>query len=93
MHTHTYATKHTYMQIDFPDALDGKESACNAGDPGSIPGLGRYPGERNGYSLYNPLYIYTHTHTYTKFQLLVICKIHLTMLREKTRLSVAESDF
>ena len=30
---------------------DGKESACNAGDPGSIPGLGRSPGERNG----NPL--------------------------------------
>ena len=51
MHTHTYATKHAYMQIDFPGALDGKESACNAGDPGSIPGLGRYPGDGNG----NPL--------------------------------------
>ena len=33
------------------DSSDGKESACNAGDPGSIPGLGRSPGERNG----NPL--------------------------------------
>ena len=30
---------------------DGTEFACNAGDPGSIPGLGRYPGEGNG----NPL--------------------------------------
>ena len=30
---------------------DGKESACNAGEPGSIPGLGRSPGERNGYPL------------------------------------------
>ena len=30
---------------------DGKESACNAGDPGLIPGLGRSPGEGNG----NPL--------------------------------------
>ena len=30
---------------------DGKESACTAGDPGSVPGLGRYPGERNGYPL------------------------------------------
>ena len=30
---------------------DGKEFACNAGDPGSIPGLGRSCGERNG----NPL--------------------------------------
>ena len=27
---------------------DGKASACNAGDPSSIPGLGRYPGEGNG---------------------------------------------
>ena len=31
--------------------LDSKESACNAGDPGSIPGSGRSPGEGNG----NPL--------------------------------------
>ena len=30
---------------------DGKESACNAGDPGSIPGLRRSPGEENGYPL------------------------------------------
>ena len=29
----------------------GKESACNAGDLGSIPGLGRSPGEGNGYPL------------------------------------------
>ena len=28
---------------------DGKESACNAGDPGSVPGLRRSPGEGNGY--------------------------------------------
>ena len=32
-----------------PGGSDGKESACNAGDLGSIPGLGRSPGERNGY--------------------------------------------
>ena len=30
---------------------DGKESACSAGDPGSIPGSGRSPGEGNGYPL------------------------------------------
>ena len=35
----------------FPDSSVGKESACNAGDPGSIPGLGRSPGEGIGYSL------------------------------------------
>ena len=35
---------------ELPD-LDSKESACNAEDPGSIPGLGRFPGEGNGYPL------------------------------------------
>ena len=32
----------------FPGSSKGKESACNAGDPGLIPGLGRSPGEGNG---------------------------------------------
>ena len=45
-----------YLQLDasilgFPDGSDGKESTCNAGDPGSIPGSGRSPGEKNGYPL------------------------------------------
>ena len=35
----------------FPGGSEGKASACNAGDLGSIPGLGRSPGEGNG----NPL--------------------------------------
>ena len=35
----------------FPGGSDGKASACSAGDQGSIPGLGRSPGEGNG----NPL--------------------------------------
>ena len=35
----------------FPDSSVGKESACNAGDPGSIPGLGRSTGEELGYPL------------------------------------------
>ena len=30
----------------FPGVSDGKESACNAGEPGSVPGSGRSPGER-----------------------------------------------
>ena len=37
--------------LGFPVGSDGKESACSAGDPGSISGLGRSPGEGNG----NPL--------------------------------------
>ena len=35
----------------FPDNSFGKESTCNAGDPGSIPGLGRSAGEGIGYQL------------------------------------------
>ena len=35
----------------FPGSSAGKESACNAGDPGLIPGLGRSPGDGIGYSL------------------------------------------
>ena len=37
--------------MGFPGSLDGKESACNAGDPGSIPRLGRSPEEGIGYPL------------------------------------------
>ena len=37
--------------MGFPGSLVGKESACSAGDLGSIPGLGRSPGEGNGNSL------------------------------------------
>ena len=37
--------------MGFPDSSAGKESACNAGDLGSIPGLGRSPGEGKVYPL------------------------------------------
>ena len=40
-----------FVVESFPAGSDGKESSCNAGDPGLIPGLGRSPGEGNG----NPL--------------------------------------
>ena len=39
------------MHPGFPGSSDSKASACNAGDPGSVPQLGRSPGEENG----NPL--------------------------------------
>ena len=64
MHTHTYTHTHThifffrffsitgyYKILGFPGGSSGKESTCNAGDLGSTPGLGRFPGEGNG----NPL--------------------------------------
>ena len=37
--------------VSFHGSSVVKESACNAGNPGSIPGLGRFPGEGIGYSL------------------------------------------
>ena len=39
------------LVLGLPGGSDGKESACNVGDMGSIPGSGRSPGEGNG----NPL--------------------------------------
>ena len=49
--THTPADEKTSMYLllvdlgGFPDSSGGKESACNAGDPGLIPGLGRSTGQ------------------------------------------------
>ena len=40
--------------VGFPGDSNGEESACNAGDLGSIPGLGRSPGEGNGNPLQYP---------------------------------------
>ena len=41
----------TTVFLGFPGGSDGKESACNEGDLGSIPGLGISPGEGNSYPL------------------------------------------
>ena len=40
-----------------PDSSVDKESACNAGDPSSIPGSGRSPGERIGYPLQSSIFL------------------------------------
>ena len=42
---------HRRAILSFPCGSAGKESACNAGDLGSNPGLGRSPGEGKGYPL------------------------------------------
>ena len=39
------------LKLDFPGGPEGKESTCNAGDLGLIPGSGRCPGEGNAYPL------------------------------------------
>ena len=53
------------VYLDFPDSSVGKESACSAGDPGLIPGLGRSAGEGMGYpvrysGLENSMYCRVH---------------------------------
>ena len=45
IHTHTHLTE------NLPGGSDGKASACNVGDLGSIPASGRSPGEGNGHPL------------------------------------------
>ena len=47
-------TQYLFLFLGFLGGSDGKESACNAGDPGSIPGSGRSPGEGNGNPLQYP---------------------------------------
>ena len=49
MATFIYSPENRYW--GFPGGSDGKESACNAGDPGLISGSGRFPGEGIGYPL------------------------------------------
>ena len=53
LNTYFKNIKKYYLKVlwGFPDSSDGKTSAYNEGDPGSIPGSGRSPGEGNG----NPL--------------------------------------
>ena len=46
-----YVCTHVCMYFGFPDNSVGKESTCNAGDPGLIPGSGRSAGEGKGYPL------------------------------------------
>ena len=53
IHIFLYIVEHIFVIIcvGFPGSSAGKESACNAGDLGLIPGLGRSPGEGKGYLL------------------------------------------
>ena len=44
--------RNCYAYMGFLGGSEGKEFAHNAGDLGSIPGLGRHPGEENGYPLH-----------------------------------------
>ena len=46
-----HSVRVTWTLLGFLGGSDGKESTCNAGDLGSIPGLERSPGEGSGYPL------------------------------------------
>ena len=68
--------------LGFPGGSAGKESACNAGDLGSIPGLRRSPGEGNGYLLQCSGYLLQ----YSGLENSMGCKFH-GVARSQTRLS------
>ena len=70
----------TAVFLGFPCGSAGKESACNAGDPGLFPGLGRSPGEGNGYPL-----------QYSGMENSMDCIIHGVAAKSQTRLS--QKDF
>ena len=50
-HIFVPGSSHLVLTNTLPGGSVGKESACNAGDPGSISGLGRFPGEGKGFPL------------------------------------------
>ena len=50
-HATVHEVTKSWTQLSNDSGSDGKESACSAGDLGSIPGLGRTPGGGNGYPL------------------------------------------
>ena len=71
----------TPVFLGFPGGSAGKESACNARDLGSIPGLGRRPGEGNGYPL-----------QYSGLENSVDCIVH-GVTKNQTRLSYCHFAF
>ena len=46
-----FSFRNCHIMLGFPDSSVGKESTCSVEDLGSIPGLGRSPGEEKGYPL------------------------------------------
>ena len=84
--------------MDFPGGSDCKESACNAGDQVSIPGLGRSPGEKNGNSLQyscleNPMDCIVHVVTKSRTQLSDFQSINLIKEMNSYVAVIKNSDF
>ena len=48
-HSYSWNLMSYILKMGFPHSSVSKESACNTGDPGLIPGSGRFPGEGSGY--------------------------------------------
>ena len=73
----------TPVFLGFPSGSVGEESACNAGDRGLIPGLGRSPGEGNSYplqySVENPVNCIVHRVAKSQTRL---SNFHFTLLKQ-----------
>ena len=71
----------TLVFLGFPCGSASKESTCNVGDPGSIPGSGRSPGEEKGYS-----------HQYSVLENSMDCMVH-GVTKSQTRQSAFHFHF
>ena len=90
--TYIFAFVFILERQGFPCGSAGKESACNAGDLGLIPGLGRSPGEGKGYPL-----------QYSGLEKSMDCIVHgvtkswtteqLSLLLERQQKSLIKGDF
>ena len=78
-----------HRRLGFPGSSAGKESACNAGDLGAIPGLERSPGEGNGYPLHyagleNSMDCIDHGVVKSRTQLSNFGSLHSSVSKEST---------
>ena len=71
----------TLVFLGFPCGSASKESTCNVGDPGSIPGSGRSPGDGKGYS-----------HQYSGLENSMGCMVH-GVTKSQTQLSAFHFHF
>ena len=86
LHVNSFYYKSVNLLRGFPGGSNGKESACNAGDLGLIPGLGRSPGRGHGNSLqYSSLENFMDRGAWQ-------ATVH-EVAKSRTRLSTAQTNF
>ena len=73
-----------FKNSGFPGGSDGKESACNEGDLGSFPGLGRSHGEGNGYPLHSVNESFYFLFVLSHIEIIIFSATYLVLLSRLT---------